>query len=500
MQDATKILGANAKVVVYGFRDGKLLLSSMNNIPRILVVCFLIALPLLPINALADNQGFKFLRASPLIQLPPPDEMSHYKWGYTFSHNNQLLAVYQLGEEVAPGYFEGSTIKIWDAKNGELKYSTQLPRHQDASEHRSAPIVFSSDDQMIIRADGKESDMFIWPFTQTQSVQLLCSLGNFNDNQQLKAISDNQQLFLVTGVEYESLCIQGHEKVSLQKLATQDRLGANSKVLYENKLLIIHNIRKQAKTPFNLRNPLSKAQLRFIDLWNLDYYSKANHWAQLVDENKQLFILLEFFKGQVRINQWNYASRQWLSEQLFDDIPTALLDYQWLYAYLTEHYLLICSKDQLIAFNRQDDNFFFLWSKQVPGIKYLSKVQFSLDEQLIIVGDLSLQHSDQLFVINAETGELVYHYKDKLDDQTRMTKERFYVLSPLMKNNPKQYLDFYTIDQHTSCPLGVKTTLYDLTIGKLVQSVDGAVLAMSPNGNSLLVCKENSLWLLNKHP
>ncbi len=432
----------------------------------------------------SDHQAVSHL---PLTQLPDSDPSktgSHYNRGYTFSHDSRLFVLLQSGREVADSQFVGSTLRIWDTQTGELKYQTIIPRHQDSYPLRPIPLAFSPDNKLVFRSGGRQADMFIWPFTQSDKVELICLLGNLNDNQRVTGISKDRQHFLVSGVEYESVCQFNGNKLNYQKINTQRLWGINTKILHNNRLLVIHNIRSTKSPITDEGHSLEKEALDYIDFWDINFSSDANHLLKVADQKNERFFIIEVFEKQITINQWDYADRKFISKQSFKNIQIKAKHKEQLNTYLSDSYLLIQSEQNLTLFQRDGDRLSQRWHENIPTPTEVDPwfIKFSLDERYIVLGDLSFANSERVTLISTQTGQILSYYDGKRSEGSIIITE------PLVNSFPNQPLD-------GKCPDTAKSLLHSL-VSDISQEVDGHVLAMSPDGKVLAVCKSNELSLL----
>lgn len=422
----------------------------------------------------------------PLTHLPESDPGktgSYYNRGYTFSHDSRLFALFQSGKEVSDSQYTESTLRIWDTQTGQLKYQTILPQYEDSHLIRATPIAFSLDNKVLFRSGGRRADMFIWPFTQSDEVKLICSLGNLNDIQSVTGISNDKQQFLVSGVEYESVCRLSGSQLDYQKINTQRLWGAHTKVLHNDRLLVIHNIRSTKTPETDTGYSLDKEVLNHIDFWDINFSSEANFLLQETD-HKGHFFIIEVLDNQLTINQWDYTTRKWLGKQSFKNIQAHPRDKESLNTYFSDNYLLLQANNQITLFQRDGGEFSFAWHKNIPAPTEVKAplISFSSDEQYIVLGDLSFDNSDTVALISARTGQVLNHYDGK------RSKGSTIVTEPLVNSFPNQPLD-------ANCPETAKSRLYSLVSNKS-QEINGHALAMSPDGKVLAVCKGRELFLL----
>nr|CAA6830706.1 MAG: Unknown protein [uncultured Thiotrichaceae bacterium] len=437
--------------------------------------------------AFAKTPDFQTATHLPLTQLPESDPSktgSYYNRGYAFSHDSRLFALFQSGKEISESQYTGSTLQIWDTQTGQLKYKTTLPQHEDSYRLRATPIAFSHDDKVLFRSGGRQADMFVWPFTQSDKATLPCLLGNLNDIQNVVGVSKDKQQFLVSGIEYESVCRLDGNKLDYQKINTHRLWGDNTKILHNNRLLLIHNIRSTKNPTTDAGHSLSKEELDYINFWDVNFSSDADFLLQTVNQEGGRFFITEVFENQVIINQWDYTKQAWIGKQSFKDIQLAPKEKSQLNTYFSNDYLLIQSKNELTLFQYENDQFLLVWHKKIsePTDAKSSLVNFSSDSKYIILGDLSFNSSSHVTLISTQTGDIFNQY------EARQNASNAIITEPLINNFPNQPLE-------SNCPETAKTSLHNL-VSNQSQKINGHVLAMSGNGKVLAVCKSEELFLL----
>ncbi|MFM2318304.1 MAG: hypothetical protein RLZZ215_925 [Pseudomonadota bacterium] len=430
---------------------------------------------------------------------------TYLRRGYAFSHDDQLLAFYQSGKELEEGVYEGSTLQIWGTQTGKLKYSTTLPRHQAGGSHRrySVPIVFSPDNQMLIRASANPADIFVWPFTKTKQISVLCpSLGDWEDEAYLQGISQNQQFFFFTSINFDVICRQQEKALYYKKhdKYSEDSWEVNNaKVFHNSRPLFIYNIQPASSPPMEaIRDPLdfNKKDLIFAKLWNLDFTSKSEQLMQAIDQAQQRFILAEVFKDQVVIHQWNYANRQKIGSQVFKGLQIKPLDDSKMSLYLSGYYLLIKADTKLTVFKRQDQQFSFVWSKDIPLLKSQPYLTMSKEGRYIVsANDDTFQDASESTLIDTVTGKIISSYQNK-DDPKRKNNSRTLIIEPVLTRFLNQRLDERMTDYDQACSEQAKTKLYSLLTHQVVQEIEGEVVAMSADHKLLAVCQGRKLVLM----
>lgn len=458
----------------------------------------------------SDSVYFKSISDHPLTELPSynfDEGLSYFKRDYAFSPDGRLFAYYQLGRAISSkslpsGTYEGSKIQVFDTKTGALKYRTTLPLHQDVFFHQSAPILFSADNKMLVRANGNGADMFIWSFTQNQHIKILCSLGDPNETEHLREISQNQQLFFFSGVTYDVLCRQTGEMRSYKKIENsyESWEPTNAKVFHNNKLLFIYNIRSHLKPSHKpaFESTYGQDALRFVDRWNLNFVSKAEQLVQAIDQAQQRFILAEVFKDQLVINQWNYESRREIGNQVFKNLQIKPLDDSKVDLYLSEYYLLIQADTKLTVFKRQGQQFSLLWSKNIPLLKRQPHLKMSVEGRYIVLANADpFQDASESTLMDTSTGKIIRSYQNK-DDPKRKNNQRTLMIEPALTRFLNQSLDDSMTDDDQTCSEQAKTRLYSLVKNQIVQEIDGEVVAMSADNQMLVVCKGTELFLMRR--
>lgn len=432
---------------------------------------------------------------------------TYLRRGYVFSHDHHLFAFYQSGKELEEGIYEGSTLQIWDTQTGALKYSTTLPRHQAGGSHRrySVPIVFSPDNQTLVRASANPADIFVWPFTKTKQISILCpSLGDWEEEAHLQGISQNQQLFFFTGINFDVICRQQGKALYYKKHDGYSQASwevNNAKVLHNNRPLFIYNIRPASSPPLEaIRDPLdfNKKDLSFTHLWNLDFVSKSEQLMQTIDQAQQRFILLELYKNKLVINQWNYANRREIGNQVFKNLQIKPLDDSKVDLYLSEYYLLIQADTKLTVFKRQGQQFSLLWSKNISLLKRQAHLKMSLEGRYIVLAnDDPFQDASESTLMDTSTGKIIRSYQNK-DDPKIKNNQRTLIIEPALTRFLNQSLDDSMTDDDQTCSEQAKTRLYSLVKNQIVQEIDGEVVAMSADNQMLVVCKGTELFLMRR--
>ncbi len=456
------------------------------------------------------SEDFKLIFKQPLTDKLVSSTLftnNYLRRGYAFSHDDHLFAFYQSGKELEEGVYEGSTLQIWDTQTGKLKYSTTLPPHQVGGFHRrySVPIVFSPDNQMLVRASANPADIFVWPFTKTKQISVLCpSLGDWEDEAHLQGMSQNQQLFFFTSINFDVICRQQEKALYYKK---HDKYSEdsweinNAKVLHNSRPLFIYNIRPASSPPTEaIRDPLgfNKKDLSFAKLWNLDFVSKAEQLMQTMDQAQQRFILLELYKNQLVINQWNYANRQKIGVKVFKGLQIKPLDDSKMSLYLSEYYLLIKADTKLTVFERQGQQFSLLWSKDIPLLKMQPYLKMSVEGRYIVLAnDDIFQDASEATLIDISTGKTIRNYQNK-DDPKRKNNQRTLIIEPALTHFLNQSLDYSMTNHDQTCSEQAKTKLYSLVKDRVVQEIDGEVVSMGDHNRMLVVCKGKELFLMRR--
>jgi hypothetical protein len=265
-------------------------------------------------------------------------------------------------------------------------------------------------------------------------------------------------------------------------------------------MLVIYNVRTadipepEIQQALKGLNPKNK---HFVDFWNLNYVSNANYLLKAIDSEQQIFILFEIFNDKLEVNQWSYASRQWLGKQIFKNLAIKPLEDYESSLYLSNNYLLLRSQNNHLAlFKRINSQFTLLWQKNIPNLSKFNKIYFSQDEKFVALDDFTL--------LDMQTGQMVsqHHIENSI------ANENFTILvEPNLKNIEekfnsafpqwKHYVSNYSSNLSCAANLNSKTNLYSLLANKVIKQIDGLVLDISPDGKTLAVCQGSELFLMH---
>ena len=319
----------------------------------------------------------------------------------------------------------------------------------------------------------------------------------------LLQINESNNIFLAKGMNFTKLCTEQGE-VNLYPVSHSTWFeNTASRLLFNNKMLVIYNVRTVNVPEPRLDKELKKFKSenrKFIDFWNLNYISEADTLLKAFDTKKQLFILFEVFDNKLEINQWNYANKQWLGKQAFPSLSINPLSEPQSALYFSDNYLLIRAKnEQLTLFKRENQQFIELWTKTIPNLIAVSKIYFSQDERFIVLDDFTL--------LDMQTGKLTSHYPANLatdikkytvliEPALKEVAERFNM--PFLQGN--HFISNYDADLRCANSATFKTQLYSLTANKIIKEIDGLVLDISPDGKTLAACKGSELFLMPTKP
>lgn len=408
------------------------------------------------------------------------------KRAFSFSHNGQLFALFQLYDE------ELASIRIWDVRTGELKYRTIISDFSDASGGGYLNLDFSNDNQTLIVTGMIAAPYFTWNFTKSKNAKKSCK-GYMNGSAQ--EINAPYFTALTADSEY-SLCqfgIEG-ELVNYKSWMPEEWWGKNTQTLRNGKILTIYNYRLASEVKHQSKEKPTAGIMGWLDLWDLNYISTANRLISQIDREKNEFFLIGVFDNKVIINQWDYANKKQLSQTEFDDMKVEKF-------YLADHYFLLRNKNMFSLVRRTDTGLKLMWSKNLstiyeglaqvfpPGSLYRDdhehfdpySITFSVDEKHIIFRNTAYQSSgkERLFspvvLVDVASGATQKYPPIMLDSSVIVDPQARYF-----------FKDDYGCDTE-------KTKLYSLTEYSDIVEVEGEVMAISPDGDVLATCHKNEL-------
>lgn len=401
-----------------------------------------------------------------------------------FSHDSQLFALFQLYEN------DLGTIRVWDTKTGQLKYKAVIDNYQDAAGGGSGflDLKFSPDNKMLIITGMVGSPLLTWEFNKNTKTQNSCPsyMGV-----EAVDISPDNKIFLAYTVDNElSLCQPNktQELLNYKTWMPEEWWGANTQVLYKNKLLTIYNYRTETTPIHKAQTKPNQATLDWLDVWDLNFTSKAEHLITHIDTQNKDFFLVESFSDKTVINQWDYATKQLTQRVPFNDLQAHSI-------YASDQYLLLRAGYQFSLIHRNKGNLTLIWNKDLsviyqdfnqPNEENIDpyEIKFSRDNQSIIFYNQThqslkaTQPVSPVVLVDTKTGGIKVYppvaTKDRIlvDTQTR----------------------YFLKDQYPLC-IEEKTTLYNLSNHQHNLEIQGEVLAMSSDGNILATCLKNTLSL-----
>jgi WD40 repeat protein len=434
--------------------------------------------------------------------IPTNTSVIDYGMGYAFSHDGRLFASFFSGKADLKDFdrHTSGNIKVWNTQTGQLVYQTVVPNYFNTYHGGRYEIAFSPDDKLLLTRSGEKADFIIWHYAEDKSIKKACQLGSQGEPENVLQFNEINTVFLTKGVNFTKLCNTQNE-INLYPISHNTWLeNTSTKVLYNNKMLVIYNVRTadipepEIQQVLKGLNPENK---HFVDFWNLNYVSNANYLLKAIDSEQQIFILFEIFNDKLEINQWSYTSRQWLGKQIFKNLAIKPLEDYESSLYLSNNYLLLRSQNNHLAlFKRINSQFTLLWQKNIPNLSKFNKIYFSQDEKFVALDDFTL--------LAMQTGQMVsqHHIENSI------ANENFTILvEPNLKNIEekfnsafpqwKHYVSNYSSNLSCAANLNSKTNLYSLLANKVIKQIDGLVLDISPDGKTLAVCQGSELFLMH---
>lgn len=418
-----------------------------------------------------------------------------------FSHDNQLFALFQLYEN------DLGTIRIWDTKTGQLKYKTAIDNYQDAAEGGSGflDLKFSPDNDMLIITGMVGSPLITWEFNKNAKVQNSCA--SYMGVETVDISPDNKTYVAYTVDNELSLCQPNKtgERLNYKTWMPEEWWGTNTQVLYKNKLLTIYNYRTEATPIHQAQAKPNPAILDWLDVWDLNFTSKAEHLMTHTDTQSQSFFLIESFSDKTVINQWNYANKQFAQQSIFNNIKTTKF-------YASDKYLLLRSENKFSLISRNEKRLELVWSKDFSVI-YQDLEQISQDENLVLsdadkkkIDPYSIQFSSDNRTIILFNSNYSSFKKGKILTPVILVDTRTGDFKPYPPSEIKDSILIdpqgrYFLKNQTAECTEEKTKIYSLLNDQDITDVKGEVMAVSPNGNLLATCHHNklSLQLLMHH-
>lgn len=395
-----------------------------------------------------------------------------------FSHDSRLFALLQIYDENLVG------IRVWDTQSGELKHRTVIPFFADAAGGSYLNLDFSPDNRMLIITGMVGHPHITWEFTKTDKASQACR-GYMSS--WVEEISQDSQTYTALTADSEfSLCQPGikGELLNYKDWLPQTWWGDSLRVLHNNKVLVIHNIRTESIAPHQIKEQPDQAMMEYIDLWDLNYASKAELLIKQIDSKTRRLFLFESFKEHLVINQWDYSSRKQLTKQIFKNIKANKL-------YFSDQYLLLRADNQFALFERNDEQLSLLWNKNLGEIyqglgdgKGPYSIHFSADDrQIIFTNTQTYMPADKMIspvvLVATDDGNIKKYPANKNEWSLRVEANAEFFL-----------------ENRTDWCAEKNTTIYSLKHMQKAGKVEGGVMAMSPDGRVIAICRDRmmSLW------
>jgi WD40 repeat protein len=435
--------------------------------------------------AFADQPFTKPISTIPLLPSNIPNETADhypqgYAMGYTFSQDGRLFASFFAGKRRDDDH-TNSNIRIWDTQTGKLKYQTKIPHYYNSYRGDRYDIKFSPDNKMLYLASATESQVFIWQFTQRNTIEVICTQGDRAEFYNVIQVAPNNKRLLLQGFSYTQLCTK--ETLVNGKTRYSSGFFHNEKataVLHENKLLVIYNKKTFSETTIALNAGELKelVKRKLVDISNITPESDAAPVTDIIDPANQLLIVVEVLDDDLLLHQWNYAKRKWLGTQTFTGLAKPDMEVK-----LYKNYLLIYSpKKDLAILQKNGLQFSLLWQKQYNSLKNLIDLDFSLDGKYII---------SDFDMIETETGRFLPHSPvQKTPNKSDYTA----YIEPIIKD--EFFINYGRKDLKCQANINLKSDVYSLLNQQVVKEVDGLILDISPDGKMLVACKGSELFLM----
>ena len=417
--------------------------------------------------------------------------------GQAFSHDNRLFAMLLPGKQ-DPLDLErhiGAQIMIWDTETGKLQHKTEIPVYnQYYAWDVGLSINFTPDNKTIYSIRGASGDILAWDFEEEKQARVICRVGDRNEFEEVLQVSDDKTTYLIQGVNNTNLC--GLNYVANPHTETRfPRWQGGSRVLVGKDLHIVGNVYKEGHKDDPWVTEIEKGA-DFATYWDLGYVSKADRLLKAFDTKNQLFLLLELKGDKVTIKQWNYVSKKQMKSQAFEALRFTHKKFpdQAHTIYLSDNYLLLrLGNNNLTLFKRTGHGFSSVWSKKIELLSAAEEIYFSSDERHIVM--------DNFVLVSLSTGKIINHliksdadYDLVLVDPTvKSVAEKFHTDFPMDEKLIRRTQESSRGKQCSNKEL--KTNLFSLRSNLITQTIDGEVLAISPDGKTLAICKENTLLL-----
>ena len=168
-----------------------------------------------------------------------------YAMGYAFSHDGRLFASFFSGKADLKDFdrHTSGNIKVWNTQTGQLVYQTVVPNYFNTYHGGRYEIAFSPDDKLLLTRSGEKADFIIWHYTENNSIKKACQLGSQGEPENVLQFNKNNTIFLTKGVNFTKLCNTENE-INLYPVSHNTWLeNTSTKFLYDNKMLVIYNVR-----------------------------------------------------------------------------------------------------------------------------------------------------------------------------------------------------------------------------------------------------------------
>lgn len=425
---------------------------------------------------------FKELKIKqPTIEVMPEARRGEQpRYEFALSSNSRFFAVLK-SETPSDGNYRKNKITVLDTETGRVAAQSE----SFTAELNLGKLSFSPDNTLLLLDDVVITPSVTWRFTETDEVDLAC---NTYMSSSIEAVDASGQTYIVDTVDgYYQLCKPGQENALLQihlDKPLQAWWGEHTKILHNNKLLVIYNLRPEGEPAHQgkvrlISNTQVTIDPKWLDPWNLDYESKAEHFFTRHDPESKHLMLIESFPDQVAVNLWDYSKKQWLDKQFFQGLQADT-------AYTAGSYLLLQHESELALLSHQDGKLQLLWRKRFPDVEIPEderRVVFSHDRQMIV-----FESGREIIRVNTTTGEHKRYPRFVQSDEDKRLK-----LSPTFNYRVSHYFDPLNL---TKCvEREQNSSVYSVDGKEKLQALKGSVFAMSPDGQVLATCQGETLRL-----